>query len=396
MASDPTVIIKDAFPNRVFQVNDIIAIDGNNHVYQANGTFTKTDIDDDPLEDILDPETVKEFFPDTNFDLGDVLSFEGRNYQYSSNNYFMRKDSPGVGGSTGGGGSGGGGGGFSVPKINTPPTWDTPLDARKLPGAGTYPNYWSHKTRSGHLLMMDDSKGAENITIQHRGGSMIQMDPQGRVHIRTQNGRYDVTFGENRIRVSGAQDITVEGAASLRCEKDYNVTVKGKFNLTTSQDFNIQAKNFNVNASGNIHMQGKSMTAKIKENIAMLAHGAIAVLAKSGFTAGSTRDSTVIVGQKDVGIGANQGNLMLKSGSKMSLLSKTSLAMKAEGGKLSASASGDVAVDAGGNIEMQSGQADAPDDAKNIVVEKPEISGDVADFTSQSFGGSAGNLIPRG
>ena len=391
MASDPTVIIKDAFPTREFQVNDIIAIDGDNHAYQSNGAFTKTDVDTEPLEDILDPVTVEEFFPSKKFDQGDTLSFEGRTYEYSSNKYFMRKDAAGIGGSTDSGS-----GGFSMPKINTPPMWDTPNDARKLPGAGTYPNYWSHKTRSGHLIMMDDSKGAESVTIQHRGGSMIQMLPDGKMHIRTQNGRYDVTFGENRMVVSGAQDITVKGAASLKCEKDYNVTVGGNFNLTTKKDFNVVSRNFNVCASGDIFVQGKSFTAKVKENLGLIAQGAMGLMSKSGFSAGSTGDSAIFVAQKDLGIGANGGRLMLKSFAKMSLLSKSALSMKAEAGNLSMSSSGITAIDSDATVQMQSGLSEPPDDGKTIVVEKPITEPLVAEGVEPGYVGAAGSLIPKG
>ena len=69
----------------------------------------------------------------------------------------------------------------STDKKNTPPKWSGPKDARELPGAGKYPNYYAHKTRSGHVLLMDDSNGAEHVTLQHRSGSMVQFHPDGKV-----------------------------------------------------------------------------------------------------------------------------------------------------------------------------------------------------------------------
>jgi hypothetical protein len=264
----------------------------------------------------------------------------------------------------------GGGASSSQSKIDTPSQWDGPEDARKLPGAGKYPNYWAHKTRSGHVFMLDDSKGAESVTLQHRGGSMIQMLPDGKVHIRSQNGRYDITFGENRMYVSGAQDITVDGAASLTCKKDYNVTAK-KVNITTEEDLNFVCRNFNVCASEKIHMQGNDMAVKTKSSIGLLAGGAMGLCSQGGFTAGSAGDSAIFLGQKDVGVGANEGKLMLKSAAKMSLKSRSALSIRADDGKLSMSGSGEVAIDSDATIEIQNGQTEPPDDAKTIVVSKP-------------------------
>lgn len=275
-------------------------------------------------------------------------------------------------------------------KIDTPPKYDGPKDARELPGAGTYPNYFAHKTRSGHTLIFDDSEGAESVTIQHRGGSMIQMDPKGLVHIRSQNGRYDITFGENRMKITGAQDITVDGAASLKVTKDYNVTVTGKINFSSKNDINFNAKNFNINAENKIDFQGKSMTGKIKGNISLTAQGAMALFSDYGFSAGSTNDSAAFVAGKAMAIGANGGEMALKStgkmsiltksnelalqsGSKMSIKSDSAIAMKAAGGKMSMSGS-QVAIDSDGEVKIQSGASEAPGtatDAKTIVVSQP-------------------------
>ena len=132
------------------------------------------------------------------------------------------------------------------------------------------------------------------------------------------------------------------------------------------------ARNFNVNASKKVDIQGESMTAKMKKSIGMLAQGAMGMFSKGGFSAGSTGDSAIFLGQKDAGFAANEGRLMMKSGSKMSFLSKSAMSMRADGGKMSISASGDVATDADGMIKTQSGDSEPPDDAKTIVVAKPE------------------------
>ena len=201
MVDNPTVIIKEAFPDYVFAVGDIMAVEGQNYEYNANGIFTISESDVEPIDDILKTNTVKDSFPGKQFSNGDTVTLGGIAYTLTAAGSFIKSAASLIGGIAGTGAGGN--------KLETPPKWDETEDARKLPGAGKYPNYWAHKTRSGHVLMLDDSKGAESVTIQHRGGSMIQIMPDGKVHVRAQNGQHTVVFGENRMYVTGAQDITM-------------------------------------------------------------------------------------------------------------------------------------------------------------------------------------------
>ena len=107
----------------------------------------------------------------------------------------------------------------------TPPTWSTPKDAREE--SGEYPNYSVRKTRSGHVLMFDDTKDKEHLTFQHRSGSMLQFLPDGAIQSVANKGRFDTTFGEFRSKVTGAQDTTVDGGSSTMTKGDVNTTTYG-------------------------------------------------------------------------------------------------------------------------------------------------------------------------
>ena len=89
-------------------------------------------------------------------------------------------------------------------------------DIRDKKSSGSVDQFINTKTTSGHSFTMDDSKGAEHVTIQHRTGSSIQFNPDGSVHYTTHNGKYEMVFGEDRVTITGAHDITVKGDASLR------------------------------------------------------------------------------------------------------------------------------------------------------------------------------------
>lgn len=199
-------------------------------------------------------------------------------------------------------------------KRRTPESWDGPEDVRQKEGAGKYPNYYSHKTRSGHCFMMDDSEGSEHVTVQHRSGSMIQIGPDGKLNITSHNGQYNIVFGENRMLITGAYDITVQGDSSLRVDGDYNMSVNGNINMNAQGDINFVSKNVNTVARGNIDIQGKNRTEKIEGSITQQAQGAQTILATTGMTMGATTGGTAIMAGTMMSLVTKAGNLMLRAG----------------------------------------------------------------------------------
>lgn len=266
---------------------------------------------------------IKAAFPGQEFKTGDQVQIGDQTYTKGEDGNFAASESTTSAGS----------------KVLTPPTWDGPEDARKLPGAGKYPNFYVHKTRSGHTLIMDDSKGAEHVTLQHRGGSMVQLQPDGKLYISAQNGQYNIVFGENRMKITGAYDISVDGAASLKIAKDYNVTVDGDINMTAAKNFNLTAQNFNQTIRGNIDVAAKNLTEKLEGSLMSQAKGSMTMASQGGFLAGSESDSTAIVGKNQLALLADTGELMARSGGKMSFESATGdIAVQTISGKFSVNA----------------------------------------------------------
>jgi hypothetical protein len=182
------------------------------------------------------------------------------------------------------------------PGKETPDEFNVFGDARGRKGAGEYPNYWNFKDRSGNSFGMDASEGNESITIQHRGGSAVQFHPDGSLHITAHNGKYEITFGENRMTISGAQDITVKGDASLRVYGDYNVTCHKNYNLSVMGDINITGKNMNRAIRGNMDTQAKNVNKKIEGSISYQAQGGQAYVSKGATTVASQGDKTFLAG----------------------------------------------------------------------------------------------------
>jgi hypothetical protein len=169
----------------------------------------------------------------------------------------------------------------------TPDGWSAGGDVRKDEASGKYPNYKAEHTQSGHNFIMDDSKGAESITLQHRSGTAIQMKPDGQMLITSHNGKYEITFGEDRMTISGARDITVKGDASMRVYGDYNVTCHKNYNLTVMGDLNITAKNKNQLIRGNKDTIAKNETKKFEGSSSVTAGGGLVRVAKGSVTMAS-------------------------------------------------------------------------------------------------------------
>lgn len=249
--------------------------------------------------------------------------------------------------------------------------FDVPGDERKEEKSGEYPYYMSYKSRSGHNFVFDDTQGNESVTLQHRGGSAVQMRSDGSLHITAHNGQYTVTFGENRMTISGAHDITVKGDCSLRVYGDYNVTCHKDYNLTVMGNFNMTAKNHNRHIRGNLDTQVKNETKKLEGSSATLAQGGIAKVAKgpvsvisSGGAAhmgGKEGLNMAVTGQGKMTFRNEQGDIAMSAkDGKMQVRADRDVNVKSLEGKLNMSAKSDVSMEStSGNAQLkaQSGNA---------------------------------------
>lgn len=242
----------------------------------------------------------------------------------------------------------------STSKKETPTTWSGKKDAREAKGAGKYPNYYSHKTRSGHVFMMDDSNGAEHVTLQHRSGTAIQFHPDGAIQLTSHNGSYEIIFGEKRMKITGAYDVVVDGAASLRVEGNYNTTVNGDMNTTVKGNMSVSSKNFNQVVSGNMDIAAKNRTEKIEGSATTQAvSGAVSILGGSGVTLASPSGSVAMGAAKQVGILAGTG-LMMKSGQKTSIKAGDSVIVEGTGSSMF-STTGTIIINGDGKAYLQGG-----------------------------------------
>lgn len=190
--------------------------------------------------------------------------------------------------------------------------YDAPKDAREK--GGTYPNYWVRKTRSGHIMMLDDTKGNEHMTFQHRSGSMIQFLPDGATNFTTNKGRYDVTFGEHRTKATGSYDVTADNSVTMKAKNNFNMTSYGDTYMSTRGASIETAANKNCLYSEHCDMQSASMAMHTRNGSTMSSDGAVTVTSTTAFAAGSSKGGSII-----------------SSGMTTHIVSKTGTAVKSDG-----------------------------------------------------------------
>ena len=278
--------------------------------------------------------------------------------------------------------------------------WDKPAEPRKGKSSGKYPHTTNWKTRSGNVpFQVDDNPGSESITIQHRSGSAIQMLADGSVHLTTHNGKYDIVFGEDRVTVSGLQDITVKGDATMRVYGDYNVTCHKDYNLSVLGNYNVTAKNMNRHILGNSDMQARNENKKLMGSAAKIARGGIAYVAKGSITHASQSDQVHLGGAAGVNLATKKGHItanveeegdfffstakgsmnhtvdgddghirMRSKAGKMEFKSKQDMNHKVEEGNYKVTADqGDVGTEASqGNISVKADSGDIKHEAQNF------------------------------
>lgn len=154
---------------------------------------------------------------------------------------------------------------------DTQPKFDGLDDARTLPGSDNLLYKSITKTRSGHVLELNDNKGAESITLQHRTGAMMQLQPDGSVRFVSQNGMMGFEInGQGYVKVSGAYDVIADGDFSVRA-KSGNMHFTGDLQLTVDGTYSVSAKNMTQTIGKKFEMTAEDINITSTYNSAFIA-----------------------------------------------------------------------------------------------------------------------------
>lgn len=96
-------------------------------------------------------------------------------------------------------------------------SWSEPTTAY----ATQYPNNRVMQTKSGHVIELDDTPGAERVVIFHKSGSFEEYHPDGKKVVRNKGESFSIHLGGHNIFVNGDLNLVASG--------DYRVSVGGEY-----------------------------------------------------------------------------------------------------------------------------------------------------------------------
>ena len=215
----------------------------------------------------------------------------------------------------------------------TPPKMTFPPDARENKASHDPRNSYIMGSRSGHVFEFNDNLEAEHITLQHRTGSLIQFHPDGAIAITAHKGKFTMVFGENRMYITGAYDIVVDGDASLKVKGDYNVTVDGDYNTTVTGNMNTTVgKNHNTVVLDDQVIHAKNQTTKIAENTEHTTEGKTYIGSHQGLALICTGANADLASDQEVNVSSGKktyvqsvGPVNIKAGEDMIVKAATTM-----------------------------------------------------------------------
>jgi hypothetical protein len=105
--------------------------------------------------------------------------------------------------------------------------------------AGSVPFTGVKETPSGHVIVVDDTPGAECMMVMHRTGTGVELRPDGSMVVVTKRNRIEVVGGDHALIVEGDGSMTYRGNMTLNVTGDYNVNVGGAYNLSVAGDMAV-------------------------------------------------------------------------------------------------------------------------------------------------------------
>lgn len=261
-----------------------------------------------------------------------------------------------------------------------------------------------------HSIELDDTPGAERITVFHKGGSYISIDVNGTTVNKSIGDKYDINDthqhvyvgGKNIVTIMGDSKVLVKGNKIEEIEGDYQqivhgnhiLSVAGQLNLNGSDEVQMRAakirfesnvENLNISAGKTIRLQC--------EDFIELKTGVVNIQAEDAINLKTSNDNINIQAGGDINIKSET----------MYITAAGDLELKADhpkiggGSKVSITASL-VAIDE--IVHMAMNESVAPEEAGDageaIATERPELPEPPAKGTSStdhrntSSAGSAG------
>ncbi len=124
------------------------------------------------------------------------------------------------------------------------------------------------RSRSGHLIVLNDKEGEESIIIQSKSGhSFTFNDKSGSEQMvlvdKTGKNKFTVDSVKNSltIEMEGDVSVTAKGKTTLSSMGDITLDTQGKLNLKAAQDVTIEGLNVKVTAQASAEVGSNAQTS---------------------------------------------------------------------------------------------------------------------------------------
>jgi hypothetical protein len=134
---------------------------------------------------------------------------------------------------------------------------DKKVTGAKSNATPLYPYNKALYTESGHIVELDDTRGNERISIEHRTGTFYEIDAEGNQIHRVVNDNYTVICKDNELYVGGKVNIKVLGDATVDIGGDAKIDVKKtltidsreKMTLSSGKEIEITSATVSINGA---------------------------------------------------------------------------------------------------------------------------------------------------
>jgi len=143
-----------------------------------------------------------------------------------------------------------------------------------------YPYNNATITESGHTFELDDTPGAERVSLSHRTGTFFEIHPSGSKVEKIVNDNMQIIVKNNEVYIMGSEKkstqgnlkVYIKGSAKLQVGGDVELEVNGNMTMKVDGMFTAMAESFNfvgdinhvgdLKSTGNILNQGNISSAK--------------------------------------------------------------------------------------------------------------------------------------
>ncbi len=144
------------------------------------------------------------------------------------------------------------------------------FDQPEIPYNAQYPFNKVLATESGHVMEFDDTENSKRVHLYHTSGTFIEIDDNGTQVNRIVGDGFQILERNGNVFVTGALNVTVNGATNLKVGNALNVDVSGVTNINIFNNANVNiggTANLAVKDSFNVHAKSVNIESDTDFNI---------------------------------------------------------------------------------------------------------------------------------